>query len=813
MTKNYSNLLLLVTVLFLPLLVAFFAFEAYQWDFSVPFVYYRNDDIWQLIMTKTLIDNSWVLNNEFLGAPGFANGYYNSAAQTSSLHSILMKFISFFVNDPVRVQNYYYFLNFSLISFTSYISCRFIGVSKLFAVAVGLLFAFNIGRLNAPYFAFISNHFMIPLAVVVVIWCAKGEFIREPTKNIYLLFKSILKNKKFILSILIVLFMAISDGYFAFFTVLLLGFSSLVVLFFKKNHRVLNSLIPLVFSSIILVIVLIMMFPLDQYRKTHIEEFYPGGVQDPALTIHPFEAEVYASSLKFMLTPNLNHRIEWVANLGNKLRETGAEARKHGYLMMAQLGTAASISFIFLLSIFLYPKWILDSKFINVNNQARRNEKETGLVLYILALLAAFIFITSSMGGLGSIIALVYPAIRAYNRFPFFLIFTGLLAASYLLTYLLSEKNIRSYKTLIATVIVTILFLLDQVPVNLARSKDLPHVKRFVAERDFIYEIERYHEKGDMIYQYPYAQYMANSSYYGMGSQAQMRSYLHSKNIRWSNGASKNSPMDIWHKNLSSFEKKELFTTLAVYGFKGVVIDRWVVDDDEYKMLTKTAQLNEQTNILENDAAKMAYFNLPDYGFHLAFEPTFRLPNRIHLHKERKINFKYLPSYIQSDKLKRIISAEKGKNIIYFNEHPELFDIELYNLSFLGLNEKIKKENILGDVSCQIVGQVEKSDSFIDLKISNNSTIPWRLNSGMLPITLGYHIKDSNGNIVQWDNGYRYRQKEFIHPNESINISLKYKDLNINVNKVPHILVFELLQEHHAWFSLNASNKVCEIKM
>ncbi|MFK2904144.1 hypothetical protein ISP17_09210 [Dyella ginsengisoli] len=811
------DLLTWLLVLVAPFAIAFVAFGGAGWDFSVPMVYGKYDDIWQLILTKSLLDNGWFLNNPYLGAPGIANGYFNSAAQTSSIHSVIMKVIGIFVSDSVRVQYYYYFLNFPLISFTSYISCRMLRVSRLFAVSVGILFSLSLYRLNFPYFAFISNYFMVPLAILVVIWCAKGAYLKGEAKSFKEVVLELKASGMFWLSVLIVFLMAISDGYYAFFTALLLGFASLVVVFQKRHRPFLNGLVPLFFAGLIISITLIMMIPLTQYRNAHPEEFFPGGVQDPALTIHPFEAEVYASTLKVMLTPNLNHRVHWIARLAEKMRQSGAPARKYGYGVSGQLASLASICFLLLMSVFCFPRWILENRF--VNNLAEVPESgDPGQIIYILGLIAAFIFVTETMGGVGSLIALVYPFIRAYERLSIFLIFVALLAAALFLTNLLSRRVKNSPVTLLLVGIVTMIALLDQIPVNLARSMSSPDAQRFLAERTLVHEVESQLKPGAMVYQYPYAQYMAPSPYYGMGSQAQTRSYLHSHTLRWSNGASKNSAVDLWHRDLAKLGPVDLMDELVDYGFRGVLIDRWVVNDHEFAAVGDAIKSIGGRETAENSTARMAFFKLPDYGFHLQMDKDFQVPYRLVLHEDVPLDYARLPPYVDGDLLKEILQSYKGglPKQLEFSKYPGLLDVPLYSTIVRGFVENVDQKKLLGDVDCvsQKVSDFSGPYTNIPLQLTNNSTFAWRLGAGSHPITLGYHVVDSEGAVVSWDNGFRIKSGLLLSPGKSQRVVLKIpsSDFQQYIGR-DYRVVFELLQEGNAWFGVNSVNNACSMRL
>jgi len=573
----------------------------------------------------------------------------------------------------------------------------------------------------------------------------------------------------------------------------------------------------LVFAGLIIGTILLVMIPLTHYKNANPEEFYPGGVQDSALTIHPFEAEVYASSLKVMLTPNLRHRVHWLAQLAEKMRQSGAKARKFGYPMSGQLGGLASVCFLLLMSIFLFPKWILGNKFVNVGSGVARSD-EAGTVLYILGVMAAFIFVTETIGGLGSLIALIYPFIRAYERFSIFLIFVVLLAAAFFLTHKLSEDAKNRPLTAVLVALVTGVFLLDQIPVNLAPSMTSPDAKRFLAERALVHTVEKQLQPGDMVYQYPYAQYMAPSSYYGMGSQAQMRSYLHSHSLRWSNGASKNSSVDIWHRNRAKLPAVELMNEMAVYGFRGVLIDRWVVKDDEFLSVAAAIRSIGGKETAESSTAKMAFFKLPDYGFHLEMDKDFRLPERIFIHKDVALDYAKIPPYVDGRILRTILGSEREivPEYLDLSKYPGLFDAKLYSAMRRGLDKNLDRNKLLGDVDCvaSTVSNTNANNVVITLDLRNNSNIPWKLNLGSRPITIGYHIVNSGGASVRWDNGYRIRSVILLAPGKVRRVSIKVPDADLReyVGKGDR-LVFELLQEGNAWFGVNAVNRVCNMQL
>jgi phosphoglycerol transferase len=155
------RVIVLSAVVLLPLVAAVGLLDLRHVNLSIPFIYNGGDDIWQLVLTKMLLDTGWVLKNPFLGAPSVAEWHNNAAAQTSALHSVLMWCIGRIVHNPVLTQQIYYVANFSVISLTSFIACRLLKVSTLLSICVGLAYAFSIdGRYASPHAIRRLQHFV-----------------------------------------------------------------------------------------------------------------------------------------------------------------------------------------------------------------------------------------------------------------------------------------------------------------------------------------------------------------------------------------------------------------------------------------------------------------------------------------------------------------------------------------------------------------------------------------------------------------------------------------------------------------------------
>ncbi|MBU3071660.1 hypothetical protein KOI40_17665, partial [Aestuariicella sp. G3-2] len=400
--SQFKRLLVYFFYLFvIPLVLGIIFTGVWDHDLSVPLVYGMHDDVWQLLLSKGLLDNGWILENQYLGAPSIANWSYHSAAQSSSIHSILMLALSFFFDDAVKVQQIYYLLNFSIITAVSFFVCQALKIDSLISYVVAVLFAFTTYRFNNLFFAFLANYYVIPISLLVCVWCTSGVYLeRKDGHGSYWSFlKQILRRKKFLISVLLVLLIAIADGYYAFFCLLLLGVAAIVVIVKKSQISLFRELFPVVvFGALIIAINFLVMLPVQIYKNGHPHEFYPNGEVNPALVRLPMEAEVYSTSIKQLVAPIINHRIPVMAELGRYIMSTSDAARKFPVIRPpVSLGSLGTI-LLFLAFILLVKKVSSSGDALALEESKQRH------VINCLLIFSLFILLTSMSGGLGTLI-------------------------------------------------------------------------------------------------------------------------------------------------------------------------------------------------------------------------------------------------------------------------------------------------------------------------------------------------------------------------------------------------------------------------
>jgi hypothetical protein len=813
-----------------PLLIAYAFLHLWHWDLSVPLSTgpHGNDQIWQLILSKALFDTGWVLDLPALGAPDIAHWQHNAAAQTSALHSVLMRGIAPFASDAVQMQQLYYLLNFPLICTTAFTACRLLGVDRLPAYCAGLLFAFTSFRINAHFYVFLTSYFMVPLALVAIIWIMSGKFAGvvagQPAGQSWrLTANALLRTREFLLGLLFIFLMAVSDGYYAFFTLLLLGFCVVQRLACGDFRRP-ASLLPLVIYIVVLIAVaLALSLPLEHFRSTHPAEFFPNGVLDSSLVKHPFEAEVYNSSLKLMIAPLGNHRIDTLARAGNWIVSTSDAARsfKIGNPIVP-LGTLGSAIFLVALVFVAFPglragrrmmpgrqaparpAGLVDADRISAEDvDADAAARSIGDSLLSLVML---VFLASIFGGIGTLVALVFPTIRAYDRFPLFLIFILLLAAARWATQVRgSVAPRRRWQVDALVVAVTILALFDQVPGN-AGNHDEPARARFLAERDFVARIESTLPRDAMVYQYPYGQYLRNSPY-GWGAFGHVRLYLHSHHLRWSNGGAKNSPGDDWNLRISHLPLEQLLTEIEGAGFRGLVIDKAVVGRAELDALQRVFRQRGYT-VDEDARSGLAFVRLHEPGFRLFYDSDYLHASRVVISDPARVASAELPLIMLDAPFRKYVAARGGPITVIAREHPDLFADSAQPIRGGGEKPILPLSAMRGRLACTLdavegQGRQGGKGQNVVLKLTNDSGFDWMLGTGARPLRVGLHLLHADGTMLRWDDGFRVAAEGYIKRGTTRVIRLPVDVLGAERLQALRSgsAEFGLVQDGHAWFN------------
>ena len=171
---------LYITAAVLCVLILCVFFKIWRADLRVPF-YYSGDSLLYSMFIRTTVDNGWYWQNPAIGAPGGLQLYDFPGLDNSVAIQLLV--FSLFTHNAMLVLNLIYLLTFPLVALASFYALRQFNLSFAPALFCSLLYAFlpyHFMR-NETHFL-LSAYFVVPLAVMVVLWVSGGELAPRTRK-------------------------------------------------------------------------------------------------------------------------------------------------------------------------------------------------------------------------------------------------------------------------------------------------------------------------------------------------------------------------------------------------------------------------------------------------------------------------------------------------------------------------------------------------------------------------------------------------------------------------------------------------------
>ena len=282
---------LYITAAALCVLILTYFLKLWRADLRVPF-FYASDSIFWLTLTKGIVDNGWYLQNPFVGTPGGLQ-LYDFPAFDTAVAAILWLF-SVFTHNPALIINVFYLLTFPLITIASLYVLRQFDLSFVPSLFCSLLYAFlPYHFLRNESHLILSAYYVIPLAVLVLLWTTTGELLP--------------RTKKLILSVLICILLGLSGVYYPFFFCYLLVIAGLIGWLKLRSVRAFAT--ALVLAGITTATVAVSLSPslVHRYRSGG------AGIMDR----HPGDAEVHGLKIAQLVLPITHHRLP----LFHKLKE------------------------------------------------------------------------------------------------------------------------------------------------------------------------------------------------------------------------------------------------------------------------------------------------------------------------------------------------------------------------------------------------------------------------------------------------------------------------------------------------------------
>jgi phosphoglycerol transferase len=549
----------------------------WQANFRVPFVYnatdqpplaYAPDAPYYLMLTKGLVDHGSYLRIPNLGWP-FSLQLYDNPESGDNLQLAVLRGLGFLLRDAVLTVNVYYLLTFVAVSLAAWFVLRRLGVSRLVAAVVAILYSFlpyHFARGEAHLL--LSGYFMVPIATLLILQVLSDDppFTArrdspEPRWRV------VLWSRRALPWLLACAALGSTGPYYAFFAVLLLAAAVAVDLVARRSWR--RAASGGVAAGLVLVVLLLNLTPSFLYWASH-------GQNDEAIPRGISETEVNGLRIAELVLPRVDHRIDAFADAQRKSdRFSPVATSERGQ----QLGLVGAIGFVglvvFTLSRLLRRRGNADD---TRASPALGTRAEVGKRLGLLTLVAVIVGTVSGIALLISAFGVRY--IRSYNRISVFIAFFALVAVAFALDWIVGRAprwHGRAVGAAVVCMAVLAVGIVDQ-----TSSADVPDYdaleRAWDSDASFVRGIERELGAGAAVFQMPYVFFPEAGMIVGTGPYDQVRGWLHADSLRWSWGAVRGREGD-WQGALVRLPAPEALDALAAVGFSGLMIDRAGYDD------------------------------------------------------------------------------------------------------------------------------------------------------------------------------------------------------------------------------------------
>lgn len=555
-------------------IVVFLLYGLWDFDWNVPIYYTDGDYLSTLAIIKRTKNLKEFFVSSNLGAP-FKGSNFDYPYFGEVFNLLYFKLFSH-VFGIFKGINLAFFLLYPITSIISFFVMKKLEVCNLWAVLGSVIFAFLPYRmLRNTAHLFLNCYFQIPIAILFCFWLIQDDrFLR--------IGKGFFKYKRNLIGIFGFMLIAYTGIYYAFFTAFFICVAAIFKIVNSKKIQYLKNGVLACISLCMPLVISYIPYIIFRYK-------YGVNIEKPARS--PIEAEVYGMKIAQLFIPIKDYGIEFIKSLRENYASAPVPNEGSEYL-----GIVGIIGFVLLIFCLFISK---------------QNGKMLGNNIMILSRLNCFAILLGTIGGFGSVFALlISPQIRGYNRISVFIAYFSILSVCFVLTNL-SDKLKKG--RLVPIIIIFLLSMIDQINIGSFNTVRKETVWSFYSDQKFVSEIERLVSEKAMIYQWVYQPYPEHPPIYQMGDYASIRGYLHSDNLKWSYGDQKGRNSDLWNRDLASKSMQERIDIISNVGFEGIYIDTNAYSEEELSELVEemTSILNESPFISED--RRLMFFQLNPY--------------------------------------------------------------------------------------------------------------------------------------------------------------------------------------------------------
>ncbi|MEJ7649593.1 MAG: hypothetical protein WKF57_11250, partial [Nakamurella sp.] len=325
--------------------------------------------------------------------------------------------------------------------------------------------------------------------------------------------------------------------------------------------------------------------------------------------------QLYGLRILAMLMPSPDHPVPALAALRSWFVEQYPPDAE-----WPTLGLVATIGFLILLGVGLGRMMRTSARPVRPGTRLEAFGALAGLSL-IATLLA-------TTGGLGLVVSMITPAMRAWNRMVIVIALLALAGFGLALEAFAVRLRRRSADRRgrrargrrpmpvqrIVLVLAVLTLLVGGADQSLPSAVQQPStVASFESDEAFFAAVEASLPAGAAVFQLPFRAYPEGEPIDGTTESDQLRGVLHTRALRFSAGGIKGRPQTDWPAEVVALPTADFLTDIAVVGFSGVIIDRLAVRDRGASLLAELEPvLGPPTET--SDDGRFAYLPLGAFG-------------------------------------------------------------------------------------------------------------------------------------------------------------------------------------------------------
>jgi hypothetical protein len=511
--------------------------KLWEADLGIPFDY-SGDTVLNLTLVKTVMEHAWYLHNPDLGAPHGQDLYDYPVASADTLNLIFFRLGGLVADNAASVMNVFYVLTFPLTAVTAFIVLRRLPVSRGIALVCALLYTLlPYHFLRGEVHLFLAAYYAVPIGAYLMIAVFRGD-------RLFGRWRPTLVTA----ALCAVVAAASGSFYYSAFTVLLVAFAALLRFVAQREREALVAGGGIV--ALILAVSLIQLAPTIVYRIDH-------GTNDQVAKRYWFESEVYGLKLTNLLLPVDHHRIGALARrkaeYGQQIPQTEGQ--------VATLGVVASAGFLWLIGVAL-------AACVGVGRRYSLGLHGGLAALTVVSVLFA------TTGGFSTLLGVVWPQIRSWNRISIFIAFFSLAAVALLLETLRGALDRRRLPALVFPAVLAAVLavgVFDQTtPAYIPAYDALRSAYR--NDQQLVASLEDQLPAGASVVELPYEPF-PEPALGGRAPYDPAKPYLHSHDLRWSWGAMRGRPED-WAATIAGKPAAQVVPAARRAGFSGILLDR-----------------------------------------------------------------------------------------------------------------------------------------------------------------------------------------------------------------------------------------------